>query len=529
MNGNNKDVQLSEDWSNSVDRKSNFVFIVSILITFGVVLWGLFSPHTFGAFANNLFNGLTRYFGWGYILSMNLFVGFCIFIAFSRFGRVRLGKNTDRPEYSNASWFAMLFSAGMGVGLVFYGAAEPLIHFAGLPFGAPEGSVLAARHAMQISFFHWGLQPWAGYAVIAMPMAYYQFRYNAPGLISSLFIPLVGEKKVRGTFGKVIDILAVFATLAGITTSLGLGTLQLNSGANAIMGLSKNTFVQICIIVILGMFYTGSAVMGIDKGIKKVADFNLWVCMLLLIGLFILGPTLPIIASLLTGIGDFLSGFVKESFMMSPYGGRYEAHLHNWTLYYWAWWIAWAPFVGSFVARISRGRTIRQFITGVLIVPALGSFTWFAVFGTSALHLELVEGVHIVADVVRDVSVGAFEVYKYYPMGSIMSALMIVLISTFFITSANSATFVLAMFSNQGDQNPAKLKMTIWGVLMAALAIVLLLTGGLKNLQTVSLTAAPPFAIVMICAMLSFWRSLKRDEMNGNLDLSYRPAVRRKK
>ena len=315
-------------------KRSNSVYLISIGITLAVVAWGYLAPENFGGFANALFGGLTKYFGWGYLLTMNIFVVFCIVMAFGRFRGVRLGLPGDRPEHSNISWFAMLFSAGMGVGLVFYGAAEPLIHFGNVPFGADPGSIQAARDAMQISFFHWGLHPWAGYAVIAMPMAYYQFRRNSPGLISSLFIPLVGQKAVDGAFGKFVDILAVFATLAGITTSLGLGTLQLNSGMGEIMGVLKTPAIQVGIIVVLAVLYTGSAVMGIDRGIKWVANFNLLVCLGLMVTLFLVGPTLPIVDSLMTGIGDYLSGLMKESFSMAPYGGSYESHLKNWTLYY---------------------------------------------------------------------------------------------------------------------------------------------------------------------------------------------------
>ena len=243
---------------NKSPSKFNSVYLISIAITFAIVAWG-------------------------YLLTMNCFVLFCIIMAFSRFRRVRLGNPEDRPEHGNISWFAMLFSAGMGVGLVFYGAGEPLIHFGNTPFGAEPGSIQAARDAMQISFFHWGLHPWAGYAVIAMPMAYYQFRRNSPGLISSLFIPLVGQKAVDGFFGKLVDVLAIFATLAGITTSLGLGTLQLNSGLNEIGGIDKTTMIQVAIIIFLAVFYTGSAVLGIDNGIKWVANFNLFICLALMV------------------------------------------------------------------------------------------------------------------------------------------------------------------------------------------------------------------------------------------------------
>nr|WP_141730500.1 BCCT family transporter [Synergistes jonesii] len=487
------------------------VYIISIAITIAIVLWGLVSPQSFGAFAGMLNGGLTKYYGWGYMLTMNIFVVFCIGIAFSRFGSARLGPEDSRPEYSNMSWFAMLFSAGMGVGLVFYGAAEPLFHFGSLPFGAAPGSTQAARDAIRISFFHWGLHPWAGYAVIAMPLSYYQFRHNTPGLISSIFIPLVGEEKVGGAFGKTVDILAIFATLAGITTSLGLGTLQLNSGLNEIFSVPKSAFIQVAVIAALAVLYTGSAALGIERGIKKVADFNLWVCLTLMLGLFIVGPSLAMINSLMTGVGDYISGLVSESFTLAPYGGEYQKFLDGWTLYYWAWWISWAPFVGSFVARISRGRTIREFVAGVLIVPALGSFTWFSIFGTSALHLELVRKLDISASVLKDVSVGIFEMYKYYPLGYAMSVVMLVLIVTFFVTSANSGTFVLSMLSEHGALNPSKGKMAVWGILMAALAVVLLLSGGLQNLQTVSLAAAAPFSVVMVCACVSFVRALVKE------------------
>ncbi|MCE5201791.1 MAG: BCCT family transporter [Synergistaceae bacterium] len=509
--------QIETTGSGTSGKELNPVYVIPIAITLAIVLWGLFSPASFGSFAQTLNGGLTKYYGWGYMFTMNIFVIFSIMIGISRFGSVRLGPKDSRPEYNNISWFAMLFSAGMGVGLVFYGAAEPLFHFGSTPFGADAGSIQAARDAMQISFFHWGLHPWAGYAVIAMPLAYYQFRHNTPGLISSIFIPLVGEKMVRGKFGKTVDILAIFATLAGITTSLGLGALQLNSGLNALFGIPKSTLVQIIVIGVLAVLYTGSAILGIDKGIKIVADFNLYICLGLMLLLFLVGPTIPIINSLMTGIGDYLSGLVKESFSLAPYGGSYEKFLSGWTLYYWAWWISWAPFVGSFIARISRGRTIREFVSGVLIVPALGSFTWFAIFGTSALHLELVRNIHVSVEVLKDVSVGIFEMYKYYPLGSIMSTVMLVLITTFFVTSANSGTFVLSMFSTYGELNPPKSKMGIWGILMAALAIVLLISGGLQNLQTISLAAAAPFSLIMLCSCASLWKALNMDESNGTL------------
>jgi glycine betaine transporter len=503
-----------------MEKKSTFngVFLISMGITFAAVLWGLLSPEGFGAFASGLFGVLVDKFGWGYMFAMNIFVIFPIWLAFSKYGSMKLGPDDSTPEFSNFSWFAMLFSAGMGVGLVFYGVGEPVYHFMSPPTAEPQ-TAAAALEAMKKSFFHWGIHPWANYSVIAMPLAYFQFRKNAPGLISSLFYPLIGEKGVKGPIGKTIDILAIFATVAGIATSLGLGVLQINSGLSYLFGTPSTIMVQLVIISVLALLYTGSAVTGIEKGIKFIANSNLVIAITLLVLLFIIGPTVPILEAWMTGVGDYLSSLVRDSFMMAPYGGKYGDWLGGWTIFYWAWWIAWAPFVGSFIARISKGRTIREFVTGVLVVPALGSFTWFAIFGTSALHIELAKIGSLAEKVAADISTGVFEMYNFYPLGSLMSIVMIVLISTFFITSANSATFVLSMYSTEGDLNPPKTKMAVWGILQAALAFVLLMTGGLKNLQIISIAAAAPFAIVMILACYSMVKALKMETENKKIGL----------
>jgi glycine betaine transporter len=317
---------------------------------------------------------------------------------------------------------------------------------------------------------------------------------------------------VKGPFGKLVDVLAIFATAAGVATSLGLGVLQINSGLKYIFGVPQTIAVQFLIIAALCLIYTGSAVSGLERGIKLIANLNLFIATMLCLSLFALGPTIPILESLLTGIGEYLANVVPESFALAPYGGEFKQWLGGWTLFYWAWWIAWAPFVGSFIARISRGRTIRQFVTGVLVVPALGCFTWFAVFGTSALYLELKGLANIASTVSADISTGVFEMYMHYPLGMIMSVIIVVLISTFFITSANSATFVLSMYSTQGDLNPPRQKMAIWGILQAALAFVLLMGGGLQALQIASIAAAAPFAIIMVLACYSLVKALKSDE-----------------
>ncbi|MDR2891694.1 MAG: BCCT family transporter [Deltaproteobacteria bacterium] len=496
-------------------NQDNYVYIISMVIMVALVMIGLFASDAFAAATGNIFNFLSKYFGWWYMLAMNCFVIFPIVLACSRFGKLKLGEADSRPEFSNVAWFGMLFGAGMGVGLVFYGVGEPLYHFATPPFGAVAGSPQAAEDAMRASFFHWGLHPWAGYSVIALGLAYFQFRKGAPGLMSSLFIPILGENAHRTLVGRAVDVFTIFATVGGIATSLGLAALQLNSGLKYMFDLPQSASIQLAIIAVLGVAYTGTAVSGIDKGIKFLGNLNLGLVCLLAGGLLLFGPTLIIFETLVTGIGGYLSNLVSESFSVAPYGGEYKSWLSSWTIYYWAWWIAWAPFVGSFIARISRGRSIRQFVIGVLMVPALGSFCWFAIFGGTGLNLQL-SGVADLASVVSaDISTGVFAMYQHISMGGIMSAVMLLLIGTFFVTSGNSSTFVLSMYSTHGVLNPPKSRMVVWGTLQAAFAFVLLLTGGLKALQIASITAAGPFSFIMILACVCLWRALNKEFAPG--------------
>lgn len=492
-------------------KKDNWVYYISLAIMTGLVLIGLFASETFAAATNAIFTFLSKYFGWWYMLAMNCFVFFPIALACSRFGILKLGEPDSKPEFSNVAWFGMLFGAGMGVGLVFYGVGEPIQHFATPPFGAAAGSPQAAEDALRASFFHWGLHPWAGYSVIALCLAYFQFRNGAPGLMSSLFRPILGENAHKTAIGRAVDILTIFATVAGIATSLGLAVLQINSGLKYIFGLPQNVAIQLSILVLLGLAYTLTAVSGIDKGIKFLGNLNLGLVCLLGGALLLLGPTLVIFESLVTGIGAYLTNLVSESFNVAPYGGEYKNWLGGWTIYYWAWWIAWAPFVGSFIARISRGRTIRQFVAGVLMVPALGSFTWFAIFGGTGLHIQL-SGIADLATVVSaDISTGVFALYEHVSLGSVMSVVMLLLICTFFVTSGNSSTFVLSMYSSEGALHPSKPRMAVWGGLQAAFAFVLLLTGGLKALQIASITAAGPFSFIMILACCCLWYALNKE------------------
>lgn len=490
-------------------KKNSSVYMISLFIVLFFSLWGIIAPTGFGHVADGVFRFLTEKFGWFYLMAMFFFVVFVIGLAFSKYGEIRLGDDNDRPEYSYISWFAMLFSAGMGIGLVFWGVAEPLNHFLVNPLGAGATTQESANFAIFTSFIHWGIHPWANYAMVAMPLAYMQFRKKKPALISSIFIPLIGEERVNGPIGKLIDILAIFATVAGVATSLGLGTLQINSGLNHLFGVPINNLVQIIIIVAVTALFILSAVTGLDKGILFLSNANVILASAIMALTFILGPTLPIINSFTNGIGSFLSGFVKESFNINSFSDN--SWIGGWKIFYWAWWIAWAPFVGSFIARISKGRTIKEFVLGVTLVPALGSLIWFAIFGTTGLSL----GPEIAAQASQVTETALFVVMEHISGGYIISLVTILLLCTFFITSADSATFVLGMMSRNGSLNPDTRTKVIWGVIQSVMAFALMFSGGLEALQTSSIVAAFPFAIVMILGGFSFLKILKTEDVYG--------------
>jgi glycine betaine transporter len=491
------------------NSKMNTVYLASLIICVLLAVWGIGFSDSLAKAASWLFDAVTVNFGWLYMLVMTAFVIFVLFIAFSKYGEIRLGPDDARPEHSNASWFAMLFGCGMGVGLVFYGAAEPMSHFLSPAAGIEPGSAAAADFAMRASFMHWGFHPWANYAVIGLGLAYFQFRKNKPALISTLFIPLLGEEKVKGPIGKVIDILAVFATIAGICTSLGLGIMQINGGLTYLFGLPNNKITWLILTVAIAAIYLWTAISGIDKGIKLIGDINLYVALTLMGLALIVGPTVLQLNSLVGGVGGYISRFFQDSFMLSSIGDNGWAL--GWRVYYWAWWIAWAPFVGIFIARISRGRTIREFILGVVIVPAIGSIIWFAVFGGMGLNLTQTLGLSWAQDAGSDISLTLFKVLANYPLGKILSLIAIFLLFTFFITSANSGTFVLGMLSEEGRLQPTHKTMFIWGCIEATLSYALLLSGGMKSVQTISIAAAFPFIFIMLGSMASILKALGQE------------------
>lgn len=498
-----------------INRKDNRVFYSSLVITIPICLWAIIDSKGFSNIVNNSFSFLTEKFGWLYLISMFSFIVFPLVVAFSKYGKLKLGADDSKPEYSTMSWFAMLFCAGMGIGLIFWGVAEPLSHYLSPRGGIEPASIESAKFALKASFLHWGLHPWAGYSLLGLCLAYFQFRKGKKGLISSIFEPLLGDK-INGPIGVIIDTLAVFATIAGVATSLGLGTLQINSGLSYIFKLPNNLTIQIVIISITTALFIISATSGLDKGIKTLSNINLYIAILITLTALCVGPTLEIFNNFTNAFGSYFQTIIYDSFNISAYEDN--SWLNGWTIFYWAWWIAWAPFVGTFIARISRGRTIKEFVLGVMIAPAMASFIFFSIFGTLGIDLSMkgILNINELQLIVGDVSTAFFAVLSHYNLGLIISVVTIFLLITFFVTSADSATFVLGMFTSNGELNPPNKKKVILGLLQSLLAICLLITGGLTALQTASIVAAFPFIFIMLLSMVSFVKALKGENLENS-------------
>lgn len=486
------------------------VFYISIVVVFAFVMWGAVFPDNLSEVASQALAFVTSAFGWFYLLGAFIFLVFSIYLIFSAYGKIKLGKDDDDPEYSFYTWLAMLFSAGMGIGLVFWGVAEPIYHYISPPEGLQGGTAEAGNAALRYSFFHWGLQPWAIYTVIALGLAYTQFRRGDTGLISSTFRPLIGDR-VDGAVGKGIDSLASIATAFGVATSLGLGTMQINGGLNYVFGLPNNPAMNLTIILVVTFLFILSAVTGLDRGIRYLSNINLTLAGLLMLFVLVFGPTFFIIETFTSTTGAYLGNIIPMSFKMTPF--TQGSFVGDWTIFYWAWWIAWAPFVGSFIARVSKGRTIKEFVLGVLIVPTTLSMLWFSVFGGSALHLEIFEAKGIADAVNTDVTTALFVMLEQFPLGMLISTLAIFLIITFFITSADSATFVLGMLTSKGRLNPQLSVKIIWGILVASIAAVLLNADNpavaLSGLQTASIVIALPFTLILLLMIVSLNKALK--------------------
>ncbi|MFP3909832.1 MAG: BCCT family transporter [Archaeoglobaceae archaeon] len=485
------------------------VFRISLVIVLSFVLIGVYSPQLLSGMSSLLHQTIINLFGWFYLLAGLIFLIFCLALAFSRYGDIKLGKDYERPQYTYFGWFSMLFAAGMGIGLVFWGVAEPVSHYINPPSQITPTSGESASFAMRYSFFHWGLHPWAIYIIMSLSIAYFSFRRGMSPLISSCFYPILGEKIYRAP-GHLIDILAVFATIFGVVTSLGLGALQINSGLAHVYGLPSTTNTTLIIIAVVTAMYMYSSIQGLDKGIQVLSKSNMFLAGALLIFLFVIGPT-PFILNVFTStLGEYANQIVEMSLQTNPFQG-YD-WIQTWTLFYWAWWISWSPFVGLFVARISRGRTIREFILGALFVPAIITFFWFSVFGGAALYLEQFGGGEIGQAVSTDVSTALFVVFDNFPLAPVLSTLAVISLVVFFVTSADSATYVLGMMTSKGVFTPPIYKKIIWGLTQSTVAAILLVAGGLETLQQMAITAALPFTLVMLLMCYTLLYGLRQEK-----------------
>lgn len=476
----------------------------SILV---IVLWGLFAPASLSRVFDQALVFITRDFGWLYLWVVLGLVIMAIILAISRYGDLKLGAEDDEPEFSIGTWFSMLFAAGMGIGLVFWGVAEPISHFGAPPPGLVAGTPEAANAAMRYSFFHWGLHPWAVYSIVALAIAFFQFRRGGAALVSTAVEALPWRFTKHASV--LVNVLAVIATAFGVAASLGIGALQINSGLHAVFGLPVSDLSQVGIIVVTTALFLTSAVTGVKRGIKWLSTINLLIAALLALAIFVLGPTVAIIDTFTNTLGSYMSEFVRMSLRMTPF--RDSSWVGGWTVFYWAWWISWSPFVGLFIARVSRGRTIREFIIGTVLAPTLAAFVWFSVFGGTALHMDIWQGVPIAEAVKTDVSTALFAMFNALPFGGLMSGVATILVLVFFVTSGDSATLVLGMMSTGGNPNPPVRVKMLWGFLVSGIAISLLLAGGLKAVQTATIVFALPFTGVIVLMAISLWRGVRED------------------
>ena len=446
--------------------------------------------------------------GWLFILSVNVFLLFCLVLAFSGFGKIRVGGKEARPEFSTTAWFAMLFSAGMGIGLMFWSVAEPISHFQTPPLGEP-GSIDAAQTAMNVTFMHWGFHAWGVYALVGLALAYFSYNRNLPLTIRSVFYPFLGER-IHGPIGHVIDTLAVLATLFGLATSLGLGVKQMAAGLHHVFPAIANTLpTQIILIAIITAVATLSVFSGLDKGVRILSEWNMRTAMLLLLAVVLLGPTVFILGAFVQNTGSYLANFMQWSFWNESYSGNdWQA---DWTIFYWGWWIAWSPFVGTFIARVSKGRTIREFVLGVLIVPSLLTFLWMTAFGSTAMRQVLQGDPTIANAVAADLSTALFIFVEQFPFSIILSILSIILIAGFFITSADSGALVVDNLTSGGNENTPVGQRIFWAVTGGTVAAVLLVGGGLQALQTASIVTGLPFALILLVMCYSLYRGLSEE------------------
>jgi len=482
------------------------VFVPAVIVTLLLVIGTITNPDLAGEVFSSTLAFITTNFGWFYMLSVAFFLVFIVGIAMTPWGSIKLGPDHAEPQYSFPAWFAMLFSAGYGIALLFFGVAEPVLHYASPPAGAAE-TVDSAKQAMQIAFFHWGFHIWAIYGLTGLVLAYFSFRHGLPLSMRSALYPIIGER-IYGPIGHVVDVFAILGTLFGIATTLGLSVTQINAGINYLWpSIPISINVQIVAIVIITGLAICSVVAGLDKGVKNLSLLNMILAIGLMLFVFLVGPSIFILETFLQNTGSYLNNIIERTFNLQAYSR--SDWIGNWTLFIFGWTIAWSPFVGLFIAKISRGRTIRQFVFGVMFVPTIFTFLWFSVFGDTALHLIMVEGyTSLISDVQADNAIALFKLFELLPMTSIASFLAVVLIITFFVTSSDSGSLVIDSLAAGGAIHTPVWQRVFWASIEGVVASALLLAGGLSALQTMTIASALPFAIIMMIAALGMWRAL---------------------
>ncbi|MDY0212029.1 MAG: BCCT family transporter [Desulfuromonadaceae bacterium] len=483
------------------------VFIPAVVVIVMLVTGTISNPELAGdAFASAL-NFITRTFGWFYMLSVAIFLVFITLVALSSWGKIKLGPDHAEPQYSFPVWFAMLFSAGYGIALLFFGVAEPVLHYAEPPAGA-AATIGSAKQAMQIAFFHWGLHIWAIYGLVGLVLAYFAFRHGLPLSMRSTLYPLIGDK-IYGPIGHAVDVFAILGTLFGVATSLGLSVAQINAGLNYLWPqIPMSITVQVIAIILITAAALASVLAGMEKGIKRLSVLNMVLAIVVMTFVFIVGPTLFILETFLQNTGSYLNNIIERTFNLQAY--VHNDWIGNWTLFIFGWTIAWSPFVGLFIAKISRGRTIRQFVFGVMLVPSLFTFLWFSIFGDTALHMIMEEGyTELITQVQSNQAIALFKLYERLPWSSLVSFVTVILIITFFVTSSDSGSLVIDSLSvgGKGEESPIWHR-SFWAITEGVVAAVLLVAGGLKALQAMAIATALPFAIVMLIAAVGMWRAL---------------------
>ncbi len=503
----------------SIYKKPTFLIALIVMVVF--VILGAAAPEAFSNATGKVFDYMVTSWGWSFILGCSAFLFLIVFLLLSPVGEIRLGADDEKPAYSNEVWFAMLFSCGMGIGLLFWGVSEPIWHYMWPPMGEPY-TAEAVHTAMRYAFFHWGFHPWAIYAVVAGSLAYFSYRKGLPMLLSSCLEPILGRKGIEGPWGILVNVIGVFATLFGLATSLGLGAMQLAAGLESLFNIPSTPTVVVTIVIVVTAAAVISTSTGIDRGIKWLSQINIVVAGLLMLLVLIVGPTLFILNIFTHSVGDYLQNIIYMSFGLDAAGSGTGGWYAAWTIFYWAWWIAWAPFVGTFIARISRGRTIRNFIVGVMLVPVAVSLVWFSVFGGSALWQEHFGGGGLVDAVSANEASGFFALLSGFPASSLLIIVAMFSVAVFFITSSDSGTYVNGMLTSGGNPNPPLPLRISWGILEGAVAAILLFTGGagaLKSLQTASVVGGFPFMIIMFLMLYCLFKALYSEMREGTLPL----------